>query len=124
MLQMSFLTRFSVSFPIFQSRSPIMNHASVESHANTRTPGITLESADVAHLSAYNAAFSDLGLRFRWDQATLDVLKEFTSEAARITAYIERFHAHLHRAYDAEFLAQVILSKKVRYYSEFATAGA
>jgi hypothetical protein len=124
MLKMSFLMSFSVSFPIFQPRSPIMNHASVESHASTRIPAITLESTDSAHLSAYNAAFSDLGLRFRWDQATLDVLTEFTGEAARITAYIERFHAHLHRAYDAEFLAQVILSKKARYYSEFATAGA
>jgi hypothetical protein len=100
-----------------------MNHASVESHASTRTTSATLESPDDAHLSAYNAAFSDLGLRFRWDQATLDVLKEFTSEAARITAYIERFHTHLHRAYDAEFLAQMILSKKTRYYSEFAATG-
>jgi hypothetical protein len=100
-----------------------MNHASVESHASTHTTSVSLDSPDDAHLSAFNAAFSDLGLRFRWDQATLDVLKEFTSEAARITAYIERFHAHLHRAYDAEFLAQMILSKKARYYSEFAATG-
>ena len=100
-----------------------MNHASVESHASARTPGVITDSLDDAHLSAYNAAFSDLGLRFRWDQATLDVLKEFNSEAARITAYIERFHAHLHRAYDAGFLAQMILSKKATYYSEFAATG-
>ena len=100
-----------------------MNHASVESHAGTRTAGVTVDSPDDAHLSAYNAAFSDLGLRFRWDQATLDVLKEFNSEAARITAYIERFHAHLHSTYDAEFLAQMILSKKAKYYSEFAASG-
>ena len=100
-----------------------MNHAAVESHASTRTARATANNPDDAHLSAFNAAFSDLGLRFRWDQATLDVLKEFTSEAARITAYIERFHAHLHRAYDAEFLAQMILSKKARYYREFAATG-
>ncbi|CAB3668540.1 hypothetical protein LMG24238_01967 [Paraburkholderia sediminicola] len=100
-----------------------MNHAAVESHASTRTARATANNPDDAHLSAFNAAFSDLGLRFRWDQATLDVLKEFNSEAARITAYIERFHAHLHSAYDAEFLAQMILSKKARYYSEFASAG-
>ncbi|SOE98135.1 hypothetical protein SAMN05446635_6100 [Burkholderia sp. OK233] len=100
-----------------------MNHATVESHASTHTARATADSPDDAHLSAYNAAFSDLGLRFRWDQATLDVLKEFNSEAARLTAYIERFHAHLHSAYDAEFLAQMILSKKARYYSEFASAG-
>ncbi|MFM0076014.1 hypothetical protein PQQ86_33180 [Paraburkholderia sediminicola] len=100
-----------------------MNHAAVESHASTRIARATANNPDDAHLSAFNAAFSDLGLRFRWDQATLDVLKEFNSEAARITAYIERFHAHLHSAYDAEFLAQMILSKKARYYSEFAAAG-
>ena len=100
-----------------------MNHAAVESHASTRTARATANNPDDAHLSAFNAAFSDLGLRFRWDQATLDVLKEFNSEAARITAYIERFHAHLHSAHDAEFLAQMILSKKARYYSEFAAAG-
>ena len=100
-----------------------MNHAAVESHASTRTARATANNPDDAHLSAFNAAFSDLGLRFRWDQATLDVLKEFNSEAARITAYIERFHAHLHSAYDAEFLAQMILSKKAKYYIEFAAAG-
>ncbi|NPT55920.1 hypothetical protein [Paraburkholderia elongata] len=100
-----------------------MNHASVESHTSTRTARAIVDRPDDAHLSAYNAAFSDLGLRFRWDQATLEVLKEFNSEAARITAYIERFHAHLHRAYEAEFLAQMILSKKAWYYSEFAASG-
>ena len=100
-----------------------MNHASVESHRQRAHCPRYRDHPDDAHLSAYNAAFSDLGLRFRWDHATLDVLKEFNSEAARITAYIERFHAHLHRAYDADFLAQMILHKKAQYYSEFAAAG-
>jgi hypothetical protein len=100
-----------------------MDHASVVSDASTRTARVAADSPDDAHLSAYNATFSDLGLRFRWDHGTLDVLKEFNSEAARITAYIERFHAHLHRAYDADFLAQLILQKKVQYYNQFAPAG-
>ncbi|WNC92388.1 hypothetical protein RI103_29425 [Paraburkholderia sp. FT54] len=100
-----------------------MNHASVESHPNAHTARVAAIHLDDAHLSAYNAAFSDLGLRFRWDRATLDVLKEFNGEAARITAYIERFHAHLHRAYDADFLAQMILHKKAQYFSKFAVAG-
>ncbi|HZZ13738.1 MAG TPA: hypothetical protein VFE79_23875 [Paraburkholderia sp.] len=97
-----------------------MHHAPVASHVSPLPSGVALDSPEDAHLSAYNAAFSDLGLRFRWDRTTLDVLKEFNSETARITAYIERFHAHLHRAYDADFLAQMILSKKARYFSEFA----
>lgn len=99
-----------------------MNHASVEPYSTAHTPRVVAIHSDDAHLSAYNAAFSDLGLRFRWDLATFDVLKEFNSEAARITAYIERFHAHLHCAYDADFLAQMILHKKAQYFSEFAGA--
>lgn len=102
-----------------------MNHAPVESQASgTRTVRLAADNSDDAHLSAYNAAFSDLGLRFRWDRATLELLKEFNGEVARITAYIERYHSHLHRAYDADFLAQMILHKKGQYYSEFAAAGA
>lgn len=98
-----------------------MNHASVLSHAITRNPSRSAtESAEDAHLDAYNAAFSDLGLRFRWDRDTLAALNEFGSELARITAYIERFHAHLHRAYDADFLAQLILSKKSEYFREIS----
>ncbi len=46
-----------------------MNHASVESHASARPlPALPAIHPDDAHLSAYNAAFSDLGLRFRWDR--------------------------------------------------------
>ncbi|MDR6407102.1 hypothetical protein [Paraburkholderia terricola] len=100
-----------------------MTYASVESLASARTGRTAAGNSDDAHLSAYNAAFSDLGLRFRWDHAMLEVLKEFNGEAARITAYIERFHAHLHRAYDADFLAQLILQRKAHYCSEFASAG-
>ncbi|PCE22926.1 hypothetical protein BWP39_24905 [Paraburkholderia acidicola] len=98
-----------------------MNHASMVSHVTTRTARVSADSPDDAHLSAYNAAFSDLGLRFRWDLGTLDALNEFASETARITAYIERFHAHLHKAYDADFLAQLILQKKAQYYREFVS---
>jgi hypothetical protein len=100
-----------------------MNHATLTSHTSTRAARVSPDSPDDAHLSAYNAAFSDLGLRFRWDRDTLDALNEFNSESARITAYIERHHAHLHKAYDAEFLAQLILRKKTQYYSQFAPLG-
>jgi hypothetical protein len=100
-----------------------MNHASVQSHFTTRAARVTADSPDDAHLSAYNAAFSDLGLRFRWDRDTLDALNEFNSEVARITAYIERFHSHLHKAYDADFLAQLILQKKSQYFREFEPEG-
>jgi hypothetical protein len=100
-----------------------MNHASLAPHASLRAARVYPDSPDDAHLSAYNAAFSDLGLRFRWDRHTLDALNEFKGEAARITAYIERHHAHLHKAYDADFLAQLILHKKTQYFCEFAHLG-
>ncbi|EEA00684.1 conserved hypothetical protein [Burkholderia sp. H160] len=103
-----------------------MNHAPLESRVSTRNARAAIadreDHPDDAHLSAYNAAFSELGLRFRWDRATLDLLKEFNGELARITAYIERYHSHLHRAYDADFLAQLILHRKTQYYSEFGAA--
>ncbi|ACC73805.1 hypothetical protein PPMP20_29370 [Paraburkholderia phymatum] len=71
-----------------------------------------------ALLSAYNAAFSDLGLRFRWSQATLDFFDDVSNELTRITAYIERFHAHLLNAYDADFLAQLIFDRKNQFYRD------
>ncbi|MGF6756010.1 hypothetical protein P3T16_003417 [Paraburkholderia sp. GAS42] len=97
----------------------MINHASVLSHSTTRAARTIADSPDDAHLSAWNAAFSDLGLRFRWDRDTLDALNEFSSELARITAYIERFHAHLHKAYDADFLAHLILQKKRQNFDAF-----
>lgn len=55
-----------------------MNHAPVESRISTRNARTAAadheDQSDDAHLSAYNAAFSELGLRFRWDRATFDML--------------------------------------------------
>src|SRR5260370_22925046 len=103
MLVSSLITRPPGSF--------IMDHASVATHAHA-----SAYTSNDALLSAYNAAFSDLGLRFRWNQATLDFFDDFGNELARISAYIERFHAHLLKAYDADFLAQLILDRKTQFY--------
>jgi hypothetical protein len=97
-----------------------MNHASVLAHFDSPAARGTT-SAD-ATLCAYNSAFSDLGLRFRWDSDTLDVLmEEFNTELARISGYIERFHSHLLKAYDAEFLAELIFQKKTEFYRAATT---
>ena len=73
--------------------------------------------ADVeAQLCAYNSAFDELGLRFRWDARTLASLATIDGEEARITAYIETHHAHLLNAYSAEFLSRAILEKKNARY--------
>lgn len=100
-----------------------MYRTQIDSNRSTRAASQSSNAhPDDAHLSAYNAAFSDLGLRFRWDRATLELLSEFNGEAARVTAYIARYHSHLHSAYDADFLAQLILQKKDQYYSEHSAA--
>jgi hypothetical protein len=65
-----------------------------------------------AQLCAYNTAFAELGLRFRWDKPTLISLATIDGEQARITAYIEAHHKHLLLAYSAEFLSRAILEKK------------
>jgi hypothetical protein len=65
-----------------------------------------------AHVCAYNMAFAELGLRFRWDARTLASLASIDGEAARIVAYIQSHHPHLLSAYSADFLSQAILEKK------------
>ncbi|HEX7910027.1 MAG TPA: hypothetical protein VF534_18320 [Paraburkholderia sp.] len=69
-----------------------------------------------AHLCAYNSAFDELGLRFRWDVHTLVSLALIDGEQERIAAYIETHHAHLLSAYSAAFLSQAILEKKNARY--------
>jgi hypothetical protein len=79
-----------------------------------------LDSADDAEvraqLCAYNSAFEELGLRFRWDERTLTSLAMIDGEQEQITAYIEAHHPHLLKAYSAEFLSCAILEKKSARY--------
>jgi len=65
-----------------------------------------------SQLCAYNTAFAELGLRFRWD---VDTLREFASidgDEARLAAYIETHHPHLLSAYSRDFLCAAILDRK------------
>ncbi|QGZ61682.1 hypothetical protein [Paraburkholderia acidisoli] len=65
-----------------------------------------------AQLCAFNSAFAELGLRFRWDAQTLNALASLHGEQARVAAYIEMHHAHLLKAYTMEFLCEAILARK------------
>lgn len=76
------------------------------------------------HLAAYNAAFTELGLRFRWDAPMFEWLCGIECEKTRVTRYIEQYHAHLLNAYDAPFLSQLIFDKKNEYLRGMAGAGA
>jgi hypothetical protein len=65
-----------------------------------------------AHVCAYNMAFEELGLRFRWDASTLASLAGVEDEAMKIVSYIETHHPHLLKAYSPEFLSHAILARK------------
>lgn len=65
-----------------------------------------------AQLCAFNTAFAELGLRFRWDARTLYSLASIAGESARIAAYIEAHHPHLLKAYSMAFLCEAILERK------------
>ncbi|HXZ06710.1 MAG TPA: hypothetical protein VEI25_01505 [Paraburkholderia sp.] len=80
------------------------------------------ERALDAQICAYNTAFADLGLRFRWDTQTLNALASIEDERARIIAYIESHHTHLLNAYSAEFLSEAILARKVAHTPDMLPA--
>jgi hypothetical protein len=66
-------------------------------------------------LAAYNAAFIELGLRFRWDAAMFEWLCGIECERTRVARYIEDHHAHLLKAYDADFLSGLVFERKNEY---------
>ncbi|MGF6757563.1 hypothetical protein [Paraburkholderia sp. GAS334] len=83
-----------------------MGDAHIHGHHTER------EQAIRTQLCAFNTAFAELGLRFRWDAQTLESLTSIEGEQARIVAYIETHHPHLLNAYSAAFLSEAILAKK------------
>jgi hypothetical protein len=73
------------------------------------------ESTDTEiHRQAYNAAFDELGLSWHWDPVTYACLPAAGPEGLR--AYLEKEHAHLLRAYEADFLVAAIETAKRRCY--------
>jgi hypothetical protein len=62
--------------------------------------------------NAYNAAFWQLGLHWQWDAATYRELAAISQEKERIRAYVERHQPHLLKAYDLDFLCEVIAARK------------
>ena len=74
--------------------------------------GTHYERSIDAQLCAFNSAFADLGLRFRWDAQMLTSLATIDGEHARVVAYLEAHQPHLLNAYSADFLGDAILAKK------------
>jgi hypothetical protein len=84
---------------------------------NIQVPFVPTASPQEAERHAYNAAFGELELSWRWDAQTYRELLGIAAEKDRIRAYIQRHQAHLLRAYDVAFLCELIYAKK-RYWLE------
>src|SRR6202167_6101702 len=68
-----------------------------------------------AELEAYNFAFSELELPWRWDAKTFDQLHSIAIDSDFVGAYVEHNQPHLLRVYEKDFLRDLVLSAKARY---------
>jgi len=75
-----------------------------------------------AELAAYNHAFCELELPWRWDEATLAQLKSVAGERDIVGAYVERSQAHLLRAYEKRFIEELVHAARERYQETLASA--
>lgn len=71
-----------------------------------------------AELEAYNRAFLELELSWRWDAPTFRELLRNASDQDFVGAYVEREQPHLLRVYEKSFLRNLVLSAKDRYQRE------
>jgi hypothetical protein len=71
-----------------------------------------------AELEAYNRAFLELELSWRWDAPTFRDLLRIASDRDFVGAYVERQQPHLLRVYEKSFLRDLVLSAKDRYQRE------
>jgi hypothetical protein len=73
-----------------------------------------------AELEAYNRAFAELELPWRWDVDTFRQLLSVAGERDCVGAYIERNQPHLLRAYEKTFLRDLVLDARDRCRAEAA----
>jgi hypothetical protein len=71
-----------------------------------------------AELAAYNRAFCELELPWRWDADTFRRLLDEAGDRECVSLYIEHSHAHLLRAYEKTFLRDLILDARDRCREE------
>lgn len=72
----------------------------------------------VVELEAYNRAFSELELPWRWDADTFRELVKAAADRDFIGTYVERSQAHLLRVYEKSFLRNLVLEAKERCMRE------
>lgn len=84
------------------------------SNTKFRQPEVDPDGA--IHRDAFNAAFRELGLNWRWGNETYRNLLNRGTEREGVRVYVETHQSHLLRAYDAEFLINAILTAKAKWY--------
>lgn len=90
----------------------------------TVTAAVPANDPLAAELAAYNHAFCELELPWRWDATTLSQLKSIASDCDVVGAYVERSQAHLLRAYEKAFLRDLVHTTCERYRAETSGAAA
>ena len=75
-----------------------------------------------AELTAYNHAFCELELPWRWDANTFRQLLSIAADQDLVGAYVERNQAHLLRSYEKSFLRDLVNTTCERYRAETLSA--
>ena len=75
-----------------------------------------------AELAAYNQAFCELELPWRWDANTFRQLLSVAADHDLVGAYVERSQAHLLRSYEKSFLRDLGHTTCERYRAETTAA--
>jgi hypothetical protein len=67
-----------------------------------------------SEVDAFNAAFDELDIAWRWDR---DVLADLGrgDDRAKVSAYLRERGAHLLKVYEAGFLVDLIVATKARW---------
>jgi hypothetical protein len=71
-----------------------------------------------AELEAYNRAFCELELPWRWDADTFRQLLSVAADQDCVGAYVERNQPHLLRVYEKAFLRTLVLTAMDRCRQE------
>jgi hypothetical protein len=101
--------------PYLRHRSNAMSNGIIDQHVGDTTERL--------HLSAFNAAFDELGLRWHWDDKTYHELRHHSCEKERVRIYLQTHQSHLLTAYDASFLVEAIYAVKARRYEAMVNGG-
>ena len=86
--------------------------------ASDPVAGTASEERISAELEAYNRAFSDLELPWRWDARTFRDLLQLAPDRDFVGVYVERNQAHLLRVYEKAFLRDLVHSARDRYLQQ------